>query len=182
MRTSVGVGVLVLALAVTPTALAGGSVMPKLVRSAATGGLPDSIRVRMLILIAQGNIDGAVEYYLLATGATTAPRWLSAMQRAFDVLNQRAGPCQQVAYDVFEGFKRLGQSPVYVRFVNVDPRELRIGFDVVTGDAIRSKQVSQLGFHIAVKVGERVYDAFTGAAGLKMQEYLARLVNGRLAE
>jgi len=170
---------LTLALLAAPEALSGPQAWPKIVRMTATA-MPDSVRLRMLALIAQGDIAGAVEYYLLATGATTAPRWLVAMQRAFDLANQRAGPCQQVADDVFEGFRRLGQNPAYIRFTSVLENNRYIGFEMTPGDMSSTLQVSNNAFHVAVRMADRIYDAFTGPAGLMVQDYMARLINGRL--
>jgi len=181
MHRSMRLGVLVLVLTGTPAALAGGQTWPRMVRETATA-MPDSVRLRMLAMIAQGDISGAVEYYLLATGATTAPRWLAAMQRAFDVVNRRAGPCQEVADDVLEGFKRLGQNPAYVRFANQLQNNRYIGFEMTPGVPASTLQVSTNASHVAVRVGERIYDAFTGPAGLVVKDYLARLINGRMVD
>ena len=177
MRTAFRVAIVAIALAMAPGALAGGSIGPRLVREAALG-ISDSIRLRMLALIAQGDIAGAVEYYLLATGASTAPRWLVAMQRAFDAANRVAGPCQRVADAILEGFKKLGQNPAYVRFAS--QKGNLIGFEVNAGESLSTVQVSNNGSHVAVQLSGRIYDAFTGPAGLATQDYLARLINGRM--
>jgi len=56
---------------VVPRAAVGGAVTwPRIAREITTA-VPDSIRLRMLAMIASGDIKGAVSYYLLATGATT---------------------------------------------------------------------------------------------------------------
>jgi hypothetical protein len=49
--------------------------VPPLTSAVATA-VPDSVRLKVLALLAEGNVTGAVEYYLVATGARHAPSWL----------------------------------------------------------------------------------------------------------
>jgi len=141
------------------------------------GGGGDSIRLKTLQLLVAGDLEGAGEYYLLATGASQLPRWFVAFQSAFSVANRIAGPCQRVADDIAEGFKRLGQSPTLVTFTtNVkDGNAARIGFDLGSG---QTAQVSVAGYHVAVRCGERIYDAFTGPTGMLVAEYIQQLIPG----
>jgi hypothetical protein len=76
MRTTLWSGMLVLTLLVVPGSGRAGQTWPRAVQSMATA-MPDSVRLKMLAMIARGDIAGAVECYLLETGATTAPRWLA---------------------------------------------------------------------------------------------------------
>ncbi len=39
----------------------------------------------------------------------------------------------------------------------------------------RDLRVTERGFHVVVRMKDRIYDAFTGAAGLPWQEYMNRL-------
>lgn len=141
------------------------------------GGGGDSIRWKTFQLLAAGDLEGAGEYYLLATGATQLPRWLVALQSAFSVANRVAGPCQKVADDIFEGFERLEQNPTMVTFTTnaTSGNAARMGF--VLGDG-RVAQVSVSGYHVAVRCGERIFDAFTGPTGMLVAEYMEHLVPG----
>jgi hypothetical protein len=96
------------------------------------------------------------------------------MQEAFSTTNQRAGPCIEVARSIFEGFRRLGANPSYLRFSAQGSRFL--GFEMRAGKPSSTIQVSELRMHLVVQVKDRVYDAFTGPTGLPLSEYLKRLV------
>ncbi|OJH37612.1 hypothetical protein [Cystobacter ferrugineus] len=51
-----------------------------------------------------------------------------------------------------------------------------MGFDVIeNGVFVRNLQVSPNAHHVAVKLGDRVIDAYTGLAGLPLREYMTRL-------
>jgi hypothetical protein len=141
------------------------------------GGGGDSIRWKTFQLLVAGDLEGAGEYYLLATGASQLPRWLVAFQAAFSAANRMAGACQRVADDIFEGFKQLGQSPTLVRFTtgNSEGAAGIIGFDLGDG---KVQQISMNGFHVAVRCGDRIYDAFTGPTGMRIAEYMAHLIPG----
>lgn len=103
-----------------------------------------------------------------------APLWLRAFQNAFSTDNQRAGPCVEVAKAIFEGFRRLGAEPSFVRFTAHGSRFL--GFEMRAGKPGSTIQVSELRTHVVVQVKDRLYDAFTGPAGLPVSEYVKRLV------
>lgn len=45
-------------------------------------------------------------------------------------------------------------------------------FKMADGQDLR---VTERGFHVVVRMKDRVYDAFTGAGGLSWQEYMSRL-------
>jgi hypothetical protein len=65
---------------------------------------------------------------------------------------------------------------VFIRFT-VQGKYPQLGFDVVeNGVFVKNLQVSTTGYHVAVKLGDRVIDAYTGLAGLPLQEYMMRLV------
>ena len=100
--------------------------------------MPSTLKARMLVAIARGDLGAAIALWELEMGRR-APQWLTEFQAAFNVANQRAGPCVEVAKSVFEGFRRLGE-------------KLSINF-----------------YHYAVQVKDRVYDAMTGPTGLTMQ-------------
>lgn len=134
--------------------------------------MPSSLQARMLAALARGDLAGAMALWEAQMGRK-APEWLRAFQAAFSTGNQRAGPCVEVAKSIFEGFKQLGTSPSYLRFTAQGSRFL--GFEMRAGEPRSTVQVSELRFHMAVQVKDRVYDAFTGPGGLPLTDYLQRL-------
>ena len=114
--------------------------------------LPDSIRMNLLAALARGDIAGAISLYQLAYGT-------------------------RVARAVYEGFRNLKGNPAYLKVTSTGsgPGANLIGFELRTGDPRSTVQLSNNFTHYAVQVGERIYDAFTGPAGLRMAEYLGRL-------
>ncbi|WP_052518769.1 hypothetical protein [Archangium violaceum] len=135
--------------------------------------MPDTLRVRVLAALARGDIAGAIALWELEMGRQ-APLWLRALQNAFSTDNQRAGPCIEVAKAIFEGLKRLGAEPSFVRFTAHGSRFL--GFEMRAGKPGSTIQVSERWMHVVVRVKDRLYDAFTGPAGLPVDEYMKRLV------
>ena len=138
--------------------------------------MPDTLRTRILAALARGDLAGAISIWELEMGRS-APKWLQAFQSAFSTDNQKAGPCIEVARSVFEGFKRLGATPSYIRLSTTGTRwgDDFIAFELRAGDPRSSIQISNNAVHYAVQVGERIYDAMTGPKGLMMTEYMKRL-------
>jgi hypothetical protein len=138
--------------------------------------MPSSLNVRMLAAIARGDLEGAIALWELEMGRR-APQWLTEFQAAFNVANQRAGPCAEVAKSVFEGFKRLGEKPAYIRFTSTGSMRGAnfIAWERRAGDPRSTFQISTNFYHYAVQLKDRVYDAMTGPTGLTVNEYMKRL-------
>lgn len=138
--------------------------------------MPDTLKARMLAALARGDLAGAISMWELETGRD-APKWLQAFQTAFSTDNQRAGPCIQVARGIFEGFKRLGSNPSFIRFTASGTRrgDNLIAFELRAGEPQSTIQISDNAVHYAVQIGDRIYDAMTGPMGLVMTEYMKRL-------
>lgn len=154
-----------------------GAIAPLLPFVLGTPPLPgdESIRARIKACILMGDLNCVVEQYLLLKDISRAPGWLVAFQNAFAVANRKAGECEKVAKNVYEGLTQLGQRPEYLRFSVIGPSRV-LGFDEVSEGAVtRTHQVSTLGYHVAVRLGDKVIDAYTGLAGLPFNEYVARL-------
>ncbi|ADO68872.1 hypothetical protein [Stigmatella aurantiaca] len=134
--------------------------------------LPDSLRIKMVAALARGELATAIALWEAQMGRK-APEWLRAFQGAFSEANQKAGPCVAVARNIFEGFKRLGERPSYLRFTAEGSRFL--GFEMRAGEPRSTIQVSERWFHVTVQVKDRIYDAFTGPKGLPLTEYIERL-------
>jgi hypothetical protein len=136
----------------------------------ALGVLPDSVRLKIFTALAAGDVEGAVAAYMAHKGLTEAPPWLQAFQAAFNAINRTVGPCQKVATDIHTALVKFGAKAEYIAF-----RERRgnyLVFDLPDGT---KPTLTRNGYHVVVRVGERVYDAFTGPAGMKMAEYMSRL-------
>ncbi len=143
---------------------------PYAVANSISGALPDSVRVKIFAALAAGDVDTAVAAYMAHKGLTDAPRWLQAFQSAFNVTNRTVGPCRQVAGDIHAAFIRFGTRAEYVAFKARNYNYM--SFDLPDGT---SPAITQSGYHVVVRVGDRLYDAFTGPAGLTMADYMARL-------
>jgi hypothetical protein len=130
----------------------------------------DSIRVKLLAYLARGDIAGAIAMYEAHTGQA-APAWLMDLQVAYGVANQAAGKCQQVARIIHTAFSKLGQTPQYIAFKTRGDEEFMV-FELANG---KSAPVTRNAYHVAVKAGDLIYDAYTGPLGMKLSDYLSRL-------
>jgi hypothetical protein len=99
------------------------------------------------------------------------PAWLLDLQGAYAVTNQIAGRCQQVARVIHTAFTKLGHVPRYIAFKTKGDEEFMV-FELVNG---RSAPVTRNGYHAAVRLGDLIYDAYTGSVGMKLTDYLSRL-------
>jgi len=138
-------------------------------------GITDSARAQVLAHLARGEVATAVHAYEVATGLK-APLWLTGFKAAFDASKQVPGACQDVARTIHAVFTRLGGKPEYVRLATVaDETGKRAGYMVFKMADGRDLRVTEQGFHVVVRMKDRIYDAFTGAGGLSWQEYMGRL-------
>lgn len=144
-------------------------------RASPPGPQDESIRARIKACLLLGEMQCVVDQYLLLKNLGRMPGWLVAFQNAFAVANRRAGECEKVARAIHEGLLKFAQKPVFIRFT-VEGSRKNLGFDVLEdGVLVKNLQVSSTGHHVAVKLGDRVIDAYTGLAGLPLREYIARL-------
>ena len=58
--------------------------------------MPSTLKGKMLAAIVRGDLAGAIALWELEMGRR-APQWLTEFQAAFNVANQRGGPCAEVA-------------------------------------------------------------------------------------
>ena len=134
-----------------------------------------SIRARLKACLRRGDLNCVVDQYILLENIGRVPGWLVAFQNAFAVANQKAGECEKVARTIHEGLTQLGQKPEFLRFT-IRGRAMVMGFDEISnGVLLRTHQLSTRGYHVAVRLGDKVIDAYTGPAGLPFREYMARL-------
>ena len=130
----------------------------------------NTIQFKVLAYLARGDVAGAIAMYQLQTGQA-APAWLMDLQVAYNVANQAAGRCQQVARLLHTAYGKLGQTPQYVA-IRALGRKDYIAFDMANG---KNPGITYNGYHVIVKIEDMVYDAYTGPAGMKLTEYLSRL-------
>jgi hypothetical protein len=149
--------------------------VPALTLSSPPGPQDDTIRGRLKACVLMGDMKCIVDQYLLLKNTGQMPGWLVSFQNAFSVANRRAGESEKVARAVHQGLRELAQEPVFIRFT-VQGESRLLGFDVVeNGVLVKNLQVSTTGYHVAVKLGDRVIDAYTGLVGLPLHEYMTRL-------
>jgi hypothetical protein len=149
-------------------ALAPSAVMPLTQQGVLAGA--SSIQLRLLTYLARGDIAGAIVLYEAETGHPP-PAWLLNLQGAYSTANQVVGKCQQVARTIHTAFTELQQKPQYIAFKAKADEEF-IVFDLASGN---SPSITKNGYHVAVRLGERIYDAYTGPLGMTWKEYLSRL-------
>ncbi len=138
-------------------------------------GITDSARVKVLAHLARGELAQAVEAYETATGLK-APLWLAGFKAAFDTSKQVAGACQGVAQTIHRGFTAMGGRPEYVKLSTVaDETGRHAGYISFTTDQGKHLMLTDIGNHFVVRMRDRVYDAYTGPAGLPWHEYMSRL-------
>ncbi|WNG51296.1 hypothetical protein F0U60_49585 [Archangium minus] len=130
----------------------------------------ESTRLKLLACLARGDIAGAMALYEAHTGRVP-PSWLQDLQVAFAVSSQAINKCQEVARTIHTAFLRLGQNPQYVA-LRAKERYDFMTFDLVSG---KSPTVTSNGYHVAVMLEGKVYDAYTGPLGMKLEDYLSRL-------
>ena len=136
--------------------------------------ITDSARAKVLAHLARGDVAQAIHAYEVATGLK-APLWLTGFKAAFDASKQVPGACQAVARSIHAVFTRLGGKPEYVELTTRIADE-RVYVDIVFRLANgKDARVSNTGLHVLVRMGDRAYDAFTGAAGLPWADYMSRL-------
>ncbi|MFL5350995.1 hypothetical protein, partial [Archangium sp.] len=119
--------------------------------------------------LVRGDIAGAIALYEAETGQA-APAWLMELQGAYSVANQQAGKCQQVARIIHTAFGKLGQTPQFVAFTTSRQTPYMV-FELTSG---KTASISHTGYHVAVRLGDLIYDAYTGPLGMKLSDYLSR--------
>ncbi|WP_224369093.1 papain fold toxin domain-containing protein [Hyalangium versicolor] len=130
----------------------------------------ESTRAKMLAALAQGNVAGAIRAYEVHVGQR-APEWLRALQNAFSAKSQEVGRCQEVARIIHTAYLKLDRAPEFIAIRANNMRQY-MSFDATDG---RGMPVTKNGYHAAVKVGDLIYDAFTGPAGMQLRDYFNRL-------
>ncbi len=130
----------------------------------------DSPRVKVMACLARGDIAGAIAMYEVSTGRS-APAWLMDLQAAYSVASQTVGRCQEVARVIHTAFLKLGQSPQFIAFKTHGNENFMV-FELVSG---KSVSVSHNRYHVAVRLGDFIYDAYTGPLGMRWTDYLSRL-------
>lgn len=129
--------------------------------------LPDSIRVKMLARLVEGDLAGAIALWQLHTGKTNIPKILQDLLVAFQVTSRALNSCTHVARTIHAGFKHFGGKPEYVRISSSQGQYLSWQNRAIMSDN---------NFHIAVRHGGKIYDAFTGSGGMLDKDYLQSII------
>jgi hypothetical protein len=132
-----------------------------------TSVLPDSIRLKVLTLLAEGDIAGAIALWQVHTGRTDIPKVLQDLQVAFQVTSRALNSCTQVARTIHAGFRHFGGSPEYVRISSTQGQFLSWQNRAIMSDN---------NFHMAVRHGGKIFDAFTGSGGMLEKDYLQNII------
>ena len=161
-------GVLIWGMVSSPSWAASPSAVLKPVQSIVLAA--SSIQFKAFAYLARGDIAGAIVLYETETGHP-APAWLTELQAAYGIANQAVGRCQQVARSIHAAFSQLEKTPQYIAFKTKGDEAFMV-FEFESG---KQASVSLNGYHVAVKLGDMIYDAYTGPLGMKMADYLSRL-------
>jgi hypothetical protein len=168
-------GLLLLARGAWAAGVSPAAEVPAWVLKSPPGPQDDTVSARLKSCLLQGDMQCVVNEYLLLKDMGRMPGWLVAFQNAFAAASRRAGECERVARAIHQGLLQFGQRPAFIRFT-VEGQSPLLGFDLIeNGVVVKNLQVSTLGYHVAVKLGDRVVDAYTGLAGLPLAEYMVRL-------
>lgn len=159
-------GGIALALFLLVTPAGAGPVPPT---QATTLAITESTRAKLLAYLARGDIAGAIAMYEVHTGQQ-APAWLRNLQVAYSAASQIPGKCQDVASTIHQAFTQLGQRPEYLAFRTERP--IYMVFEMTEG---KQASVSRSGYHVAVRIGDMIHDAYTGPLGMKIEDYVSRL-------
>jgi hypothetical protein len=130
----------------------------------------ESTRAKVLAALARGDVPAAISAYEVHAGSR-APEWLRALQTAFSAKSQEVGKCQEVARILHEAYSKLGKTPEFVA-IHANNSRPYLAFDMPAG---KVSSLTKNGYHAVVRVGDLIYDAFTGPLGMKQTEYFSRL-------
>ena len=124
-----------------------------------------TVPARIAVLIAQGNLTEAATIAEVA-GFGIAPKIQQSINSINSLMTKyslRSGGCDKLAKGVFDAFKSLGAEPQLLKITPTNTPNVVIGEE---------------GFfeHYAVKVGETIYDAYTGGGGMSSSQY-AQMLN-----
>ena len=126
----------------------------------------NSVNIAVMRLIAQGNFADAAA---LAGGAM-APKIAQLPNTIASAINKYPASsfnCDKLASKVYDAFKAIGADP---RIITISDKFKAQYFSTSNG-----VQFAQSGYHKAVQVGDKVYDAITGPAGMEMAKYVSTL-------
>jgi hypothetical protein len=130
----------------------------------------ESTRAKVLAALARGDIASAVTAYEVHVGRR-APEWLRALQTVYSAKSQEVGRCQEVARIIHTAYSQLGKAPEFI-VLKTSKQASYMTFDMPGGRAV---SITRNSYHVLVRLGDFVHDAFTGPSGMKFEEYLSRL-------
>jgi hypothetical protein len=130
-------------------------------------GLIDSLKAKVLAYIAQGNIAEATA--LASSGGLKIASKLSQLPNTITSIVNRyplaSDKCGQAAKNIYNAFQKVGANPQFWRIGNIKSVSPRI----MIGEKYSAYE------HFVVRVGDKVYDAYTGAQGMAVSAYQSML-------
>jgi hypothetical protein len=133
----------------------------------ANGGM-DSISAQFRNCLVAPSFACWEQAFIGSTGSV--PKWFDAFRQAFDTGMREAGKCREVAQAVAQFFRNIGGKPVFIEIRAAQYNYMSL--DLPDGT---SPGITKNGYHVVVKLGDRIYDAFTGPSGMKAAEYMAHI-------
>jgi len=130
------------------------------------GVLPDSARMKFMTCLSQADLDCAVTAYIAAHEVDEAPAWLRMFLNAFSTANRVAGQCESVARAIYDGFTKIGQRAQLINIISSNDQVKNLSWQ-------GRIMVSNNNFHQAVRIGDTIYDAFTGPRGMLAVKYFS---------
>ena len=124
-------------------------------------------------LIMTGRIGRAIEYAKMigTPKALDLMRQAQSLQRTIQSLIEKYPPnsfmCDTLAKKIAEAFRAAGANPQVIKIVD------RCGAQIFKDN--NGIEFAKTGFHNVVRVGDIIYDAFTGPTGMHIVDYMAKL-------
>jgi hypothetical protein len=101
------------------------------------------------------------------SGRTDIPKVLQDFQVAFHLTNRALNSCTHVARAIHAGFRHFGGTPEYVRISSTHGQFLSWQNRAIMSDN---------NFHVAVRHGGKIFDAFTGSGGMLEKDYIRNIL------
>jgi hypothetical protein len=135
----------------------------------------DTMTARILATAARGNLEEAILIAQNAgagAGVIALATKLQQLQSAIQTLTTRYPLATNKCVDVADGIANAAKSVnLTVRFIRIAPA--RTNF-VYIGDKYTAFR------HFAVRIGDRVFDAYSGAEGMLYSQYISMLSNSNI--
>ncbi len=133
-------------------------------------GLIDSLRAKIFTLIARGNFSEAIALAEAGGLAKLVDKLNSLQPTISSLINKfpvNSLKCDKLAKGIYDTFKAIKANPQFLKIT--DKYGAQIFFDK------NGVKFAETGFHHAVRVGNKVFDALTGPQGMEYSKYVKML-------